>query len=81
MYRKRDDVEIILEDIDFGWYKQDIKQVIQYWEEGLSLKAMSYNVNRSAIEVMMLLMHLERKKRITRRKGWIWGSSYKMQGE
>lgn len=77
--RKRDEgFIIILQDVDFTWYKDEIKNALDYWNDGLSLKEISTSLGKSSLETMLLLIDLESKGELPIRNGWIWGRNFKM---
>ncbi|WP_072986825.1 hypothetical protein [Clostridium cavendishii] len=66
-------MELILEDINFMWKKEEINKVKDMWNGGESLKDITEAVNREGDEVFLLLLHLARQRKIKIRKGFIWG--------
>lgn len=64
---------IILDDLDFEWKEEKVDRVIAMWKEGLNVINIAAEINRSTDEVFLLLMHLSRKGKIKKRKGYFWG--------
>ncbi len=70
---------IILDDLDFGWEKRKIKQVIRLWEKGLHIQDIAKIIKpKSPVETRedetaLLIMHLCRQNLIKPRGGGVYG--------
>ena len=62
-----------LADLDFTWYADEINQVIEWWQEGVSVVDMAKQLVRDPDEVTVLLMDLARAGRITWRPSGPYG--------
>ena len=60
---------IACEDLEFGWSQEDVEQVIEWWNEGVSYDEMARRLDRDGDEVAILLIDLVRKGRIQKRRG------------
>ncbi|MGG5463514.1 hypothetical protein [Clostridium sp. B9] len=64
---------IILEDLNFRWEDKTIERIIKLWKCGVGLKEITRISKRQGDEVFLLLLHLAREGKITKREGHIWG--------
>ena len=81
--RPREELVVVLEDLDFSWFQSEINQVAEMWEEGASLAEIAATVRppRRGLktkadtedEVALLIFHLAREGRIEPRTGGLWG--------
>jgi len=65
---------IILEDLDFSWFPQEISIVKKMWEQGLHIADIAKAVKRDQDEVTLLIMHLARQGKIKLRKSGVLGN-------
>ncbi|PEJ56169.1 helix-turn-helix domain containing protein [Bacillus sp. AFS002410] len=66
--RKRKEVVIVLEELDFTWDKSEIKEFVRLWKEGTSIWDLSKTFQRPQVEIALLIMDQEIKGRIKPRK-------------
>jgi hypothetical protein len=71
---KSENIVIILDDVEFGWKKKDIENVIKMWRAGVSFSRICKQLERHDDEVFLLLLHLARNNSIKKRDGFVWGS-------
>ena len=71
--RPKSELVIILEDLDFSWYANEIDKVKSLWKYGWHIKDIAKTVKRDQDEVAMLIMHLARREEISRRRGGVFG--------
>lgn len=69
-----DEVEIILDDVEFAWRKSDITEVVKMWNKGEGIKYIASKVDRNIDETFLLLLHLAREDVIKKRDSFIWGN-------
>ena len=72
--RPKSELVIILEDLDFSWYANEIDKVKSLWKYGWHIKDIAKTVKRDQDEVAMLIMHLARQGRIRRRRMGVLGN-------
>lgn len=51
-------------DIDFSWYPEEIEEVLRRFKAGYTLNMLSRAMKRKSDEVLLLLLHLRRAKKI-----------------
>lgn len=73
MKHERKNIIVALEDLDFIWCEEEVKEVIEMWERGIPLDMIASNFDRDQDEVAILIMHLARKNQIKPRVGGIFG--------
>ncbi|MEG6615365.1 hypothetical protein V6C27_02830 [Peptococcaceae bacterium 1198_IL3148] len=81
--RPKEELKIALYDLDFSWYHWEIEQVIELWNEGVSIEDIALQVrpakngiktrDDAVDEVALLIMHLRRQGMIRHRTGGAWG--------
>ncbi|MBO8136779.1 MAG: hypothetical protein H0Z40_01370 [Desulfotomaculum sp.] len=81
--RPRDELVVILDDLDFSWHEEEINRVVDMWNEGYSISEIVREIRppRSGLktkrdaedEVALLIFHLAREGRIEPRPGGVWG--------
>ncbi len=71
--RPKEELVIVLEDLDFSWYKYEIEKVKKLWIYGWHIADIAKYIKRDQDEVAALIMHLARKGEIQKRKGGIFG--------
>lgn len=69
---KKEEVVTILEELDFTWTVEQMDNVKRYWNEGKSLLDIRDIIKRTDEEVFLLLLHLSKKGRISKRDKWVW---------
>lgn len=62
-----------LEGLNFIWDEEKVNEVKEAWKEGLHIAEIARMVKRSQAEVFVLLMDLELKNQIPKRKLGIFG--------
>jgi len=67
------ELTIILEDLDFSWFKHEISKVKELWALGEHIADIAKAVNRDQDEVALLITHLARKGKIEKRKTGVLG--------
>ena len=72
---------IALLDLDFSWSTEDKEIIIEFWNQGESIKYISEKVEREVDEVFLLLLDLARKKKIKERDNGIWGRCFQTKGD
>lgn len=72
--RPKSELVIILEDLDFSWYANEIDKVKSLWKYGWHIKDIAKTVKRDQDEVATLVMHLARQGRIRRRRMGVLGN-------
>jgi hypothetical protein len=60
---------IVCEEMNFVWDEPELKEIIEMWSEGADVRVIAKRFERDPDEVLFALIHLARKKKITRRKG------------
>ncbi|TCJ01345.1 hypothetical protein [Cytobacillus praedii] len=60
---------VVLEDLNFFWDEPELKELPECWELGGDVRLVALHFDRDPDEVLMALIHLARKDKITRRKG------------
>lgn len=68
---------IILEDIDFEWNTSDISIAIDMWKNKKSIIEIANAFNRDPDEILLLLLHLARQRKIKKRKVSLYGRKMK----
>ena len=63
-------------DYDFSWRPEQLKSVISYWEENLSLTDIAAKCKRRQEEVLLLLVDLASRGKIKTRPGGILGERW-----
>lgn len=83
--KKKEELFIIHDDLDFGWTKKDMQKVIELWNDGMSLEDIAKQVrpprtlpikrtiDGSIDETFLLLFHLSRNDKIHSRQGGLLG--------
>lgn len=74
----KEQLVIILDELDFSWFPGEIEQALAFWDAGMSLPEMAERLrpgrgDDGQYEVMLLLLHLARQEKIAPRPGGIWG--------
>jgi predicted regulator of amino acid metabolism with ACT domain len=64
---------IILEDLDFSWYPEEISIVKKMWNTGCHIADIAEKIERDQDEVAVLIMHLSRKRKIHKRAKGVFG--------
>ncbi|KHD85693.1 hypothetical protein NG54_07840 [Heyndrickxia ginsengihumi] len=64
MKKKRAKIYIALEEIDFIWDTREIREFIQMWRKGFSVKYIADYFERPEIDCVLLVMDLSIKGRI-----------------
>lgn len=64
---------IVLEDLNFIWDKKELLEMVEMWEQGKSVIAISNYFDRDPDEILLALMHLAKEDRITSREGGLFG--------
>jgi hypothetical protein len=72
---------IILEDINFEWSTSDIARAIDMWKNKESIIEIAKAFNRDPDEVLLLLLHLARQRKIKKRKVNLYGRKMKNNGK
>ncbi len=67
--RPTERLHIACEDLDLSFTAQEVWDVTQWWNEGMSYDEIAASLNRDGDEVAILLIDLARKGRIRRRRG------------
>jgi len=65
---------IILEDLDFSWFPQEISIVKKMWNTGCHIADIAEKIERDQDEVAVLVMHLARQGKIRLRKNGVFGN-------
>ncbi|MFY9380512.1 MAG: hypothetical protein WAP07_09815 [Acutalibacteraceae bacterium] len=65
---------IILEDLDFSWFPQEISIVKKMWNTGCHIADIAKAVKTDQDEVTLLIMHLARQGKIKLRKSGVLGN-------
>ena len=73
----KDEVTVILEDVEFAWKKKDMDLVVKLWRYNKSIKYIIERIDRDGDEVFLLLLHLARNGLIKKRENFIWGDGEK----
>lgn len=73
MNTERKKVIVALEDLDFIWCENEAKEAAKMWRKGIPLDLIASNFGRDEDEVAVLLMHLARQNRISKREGGAYG--------
>jgi len=68
------ELTIILEDLDFSWFKHEISKVKELWALGEHIADIAKAVNRDQDEVALLIMHLARNRKIRKRQKGVFGN-------
>jgi hypothetical protein len=69
----RKNIYIALEELNFIWDEHRLEDFIYLWDEGQPLINISKYFKRDVDEVLVLVIDLARKGRITPRKGGLMG--------
>ncbi|MGG4039922.1 helix-turn-helix domain-containing protein [Heyndrickxia ginsengihumi] len=64
MKKRRKKIYVALEDIDFVWDTDEIKEFIKMWNDDVPISHIAKVFNRSEIECVVLVMDLSKKDRI-----------------
>ena len=69
---------IVLDELDFGWEKEDLYLLTQMYDQGKSAREMAElrisrysRVNDAVDEITLAIMHLSREDKIVPRKGGV----------
>lgn len=73
MTKRRDNIYIALEDLDFIWSRKEVRQFDCMWEQGLGVHDIAKVLGRDPDEVFILAMDRVRKGAISKRPGGIYG--------
>ena len=73
MKHERKNIIVALEDLDFIWCEDEVKEAAAMWKKGIPLDLIASNFGRDEDEVAVLLMHLARQNRISSREGGAYG--------
>lgn len=65
---------IVLEDLNFVWDEEELFDMKCKWDEGESIMQVSQYFDRDPDEVVIALIHLARKSKISGRKGGLFGN-------
>lgn len=65
----------VLEDLDFFWDNPELKVMKKMWLKGFSVLDIANHFDRDPDEVILALMHLARKDKITARKTGLKGEA------
>lgn len=60
-------------DIEFEWDKNDVKEFDRLWAEGVSLEEIAKRFKRPHVEVLLLIVDRDLRKKIEPRPGGIFG--------
>lgn len=71
--RPQSELVVILEDLDFSWFKSEIATVKMMWQSGQHITNIAKAVERDQDEVALLIMHLARCGKIKKRKTGVFG--------
>ena len=66
---------IACDDLDFGFTDAEIDKFIEMWKSGHDGISIAKAVERKSDEVIILALHLSRRRRIKRREGAYMGST------
>lgn len=72
---------IILEDINFEWSASNIAKTMDMWKNKKSIIEIARTFNRDPDEVLLLLLHLVRQRKIKKRKVNLYGRKMKNNGK
>lgn len=64
---------LVLEDLDFLWDRPELKEMVQLWEQNLSVSEISEHFERDGDEILVALIHLGREGKLKGRKGGLFG--------
>lgn len=64
---------IVLESLNFLWDDPELKEIADMWEQEVSICSMGEHFNRDPDEVLLAVIHLARKGRISKRKSGLGG--------
>jgi hypothetical protein len=65
---------IALEELDFTWNRQEVREFDELWNAGYSLEYIAEHFDRDVDEVAILAMDLAIKGKIGRRPGGVFGN-------
>lgn len=68
MAKRRRKIYIALEELDFIWDADEIPDIERMWRQGYSLWDIAHACDRDPVEVLLLIIDLERKGRISPRR-------------
>jgi len=71
--RPKNELVIVLEDLDFSWFPHEIEKVKRFWAFGWHIADIAKQVKRDQDEVAILIIHLARRNKIGRRRGGVFG--------
>lgn len=71
--KRRRNVYVALEDMDFTWDEDEVSEFDRMWDEGLSVYDIARAFDRDPDEVALLVMDRVRAGMIEKRKNGIWG--------
>jgi hypothetical protein len=81
-WKARRKTVVILEDIDFIWDEQELTEIKEMWDRGISIHSMTKAVGRKdPDEVLMTIIHLARKNKIKRRPDGPYGIKLEEENE
>lgn len=63
--------EVILEDLEFGFEKTTLKKIAKKHNGGMCMQDIADQVGRNEYEILLAIVHLHKKNRITRKIGGI----------
>lgn len=61
--KKRQNIYVVLDDINFNWKASELETIIRLWNDGRSLWYIENEVNRNIDEIAILLMDLAETRR------------------
>lgn len=71
--RPKKPLYLMLEDLDFSWYEEEVDQVKEMWNDGSHIEKISDKVNREVDEVALLIIDLHRNKEVDIRDNGVYG--------
>lgn len=69
MQKSRKQRVIVCEELNFVWDAPELKEIAKYWELSGDIRLIAKHFDRDPDEVLIALIHLARKDKITRREG------------
>lgn len=72
--RPQSELIIALDDIDFSWFRAEVEKVKKLWAYGWHIADIAKQMKRDIDEVAVLIMHLARKGKITKRGRGVLGN-------
>jgi hypothetical protein len=78
--RKRNNIYIVLEEIDFTWDETEVEEFERLWRAGVSLYAMAGIFKRDVDELVLLVMDRKRLGKIEKRSGGYMGNGKEYDG-